>query len=537
MYIPEFSDRKWAALLALLWLLLTLPALGMVPLFDYDETIYAQTAADMMRLGQWIVPTANGLDFFEKPPFTYYLMDIAFKIFGENSFSARLPSALFTLFTAWLLFRFGEQRGDSRMGLWAALVFLSMFEVGLLAHAAILDAVLNFFIVGTLLYYLRWLTDHSMRNALICAAMMGLAVAIKGPVGVVVPVMVIVIDRLLVGALWQTLRRIPWLAALPVFMICASPWYVMIFWLHGYDFLYEFIWVHNIGRALHPMQGHGGGWHYYIVVFIVSSLPWLFWLPWLFRQCRLAGTEADIHLIRFAMIWLLSVIVLFSFAQTKLPHYISCVYPALALALAVAWQRKAYTLPRYIGYGTVILLLPIASVLLLFPWLYTSAADYVHHPRAVAILAQNIHPSLMITFAGVVLLAVLGWLLAARKKQSIAIFIVLGIVLQSALMWPLASFAGRLMQAPTMHAASIIRSFPTAITVFSYNLNAPSVSFYAGRNYRIILGAKGRQTWASAARPKVLLMREASRKDFPLLKDHQLLLNQGGYLMFKDKGQ
>ncbi len=531
----DFSDRKWACLLALLWLMLTLPALGMVPLFDYDETIYAQTAADMMRLGQWIVPTANGMDFFEKPPFTYYLMDLAFKVFGENSFAARLPSALFTLLTALLLFRFGEHRGDSRMGLWAALVFLSMFEVGLLAHAAILDAVLNFFIVGTLLYYLRWLVDHSMRYALICAAMMGLAVAIKGPVGVVIPVMVMVIDRLLVGALWQTLQRIPWLAALPVFIICASPWYVMIFWLHGYDFLHEFIWVHNIGRALHPMQGHGGGWHYYIVVFIVSSLPWLLWLPWLFRQCTLPSTTPDLHLIRFAVIWLLSVIVLFSFAQTKLPHYISCIYPALALALAVAWQRKSSPLPRYIGYGTVILLMPIAVLLLLFPWLYSVAPDYVHHPRAVAILAQSINPSLTISIAGFVLLAVLAWLLSAGKKQSLGMFVLLGMVLQSALMWPLASFAGRLMQAPTMHAASIIRSLPSETIIFSYNLNAPSVSFYAGRNYRIVLDEKGRRTWASTPAPKILLMRSESRKYFPSLDDHQLLLNQGGYLMFQGK--
>ena len=50
--------------LMLLWAALTLPSLGLAPLFDYDETIYAQTAIDMMRLGEWIVPTANGMQFF-----------------------------------------------------------------------------------------------------------------------------------------------------------------------------------------------------------------------------------------------------------------------------------------------------------------------------------------------------------------------------------------------------------------------------------------------------------------------------------------
>ncbi|MDQ6975774.1 MAG: glycosyltransferase family 39 protein [Mariprofundaceae bacterium] len=531
--MPDFSDRNWAVVLALLWLCLTLPALGMVPLFDYDETIYAQTAIDMMHLGQWIVPTANGMDFFEKPPFTYYLMDGAFAVFGENAFAARLPSAVFTLFTAYLLFRFGEHRGDSRMGLIAALIFLSMFEVGLLAHAAILDAVLNFFIVAALLYYLRWLSNASMRNALICAAMMGFAVAIKGPVGVAVPIMIMVIDRLLVGALWHTLKRIPWFAALPLFVVCASPWYAMVFWLHGTAFLYEFIWVQNIGRALHPMQGHGGSWHYYFVVFMVSSLPWLLWLPWLFRQLNLRSTAIDLHTIRFAIVWLISVIVLFSFAQTKLPHYISCVYPALALALAVAWRRKTPSLPPYIGYGTAVLLMPLAVLLLVFPWLYTRLADYIHHPRALAILEQNITPSVAISIAGAVLLGILCWLIYTNKKQHIGVFIALGLVLQSALMWPLASFAGRLIQAPTMHAATLIRAMPANVRVFSYNLNTPSVSFYAGRNYHIILGKEGQQTWANAASPKVLFMRMESKKDFPLLHNNQLLLDQGGYLMFQ----
>ncbi|MDQ6966649.1 MAG: hypothetical protein Q9M23_06975, partial [Mariprofundaceae bacterium] len=56
----------WALLLV--WGVLTLATLGLAPLFDYDETIYAQTAIDMMHKGEWIVPTANGLQFFEKPP-------------------------------------------------------------------------------------------------------------------------------------------------------------------------------------------------------------------------------------------------------------------------------------------------------------------------------------------------------------------------------------------------------------------------------------------------------------------------------------
>jgi len=527
MRYMNLTDRQWAMVLAALWLLLTLPALGLTPLFDYDETIYAQTAVDMMRLGQWVVPTANGIDFFEKPPFTYYLMDIGFSLFGQNAFAARLPSALFTLMTAFLLFRFGERRGDARMGLMAAAIFLSMFEVGLLAHAAILDAVLNFFIVATLLYYWHWLESDRYSDALLCAAMMGLAVAIKGPVGAVVPVLVIMLDRLLVADLWATLRRIPWLQALPLFFVCASPWYVMIVWQHGTSFLHEFIWVHNIGRALHPMQGHGGGWHYYLVVFAVSSLPWLFWLPWLLRH----WDRRQAPLIRLALLWIAVVVVLFTFAQTKLPHYISCIYPALALALAAAWRAKQHDVPHYVRYATACLFAPVALALLFFPWLYAQLPAYIHHPRALAVVEQAITPSWSISIAGgILLLATVA--LVVWRKHLLWLFVVFGVLLQSALMLPLASFAGRVMQGPTMHAAALMRAMPVDVQWFSYQLNAPSLSFYAQRNYHIVLDEVGWQQWQQAQPPKVLIMREESLIHRPTLKAAEVLLHEGGYIMF-----
>lgn len=532
----QYSDRQLAYTMAFVWLLLTLPAMGMVPLFDYDETIYAQTAVDMMRLGQWIVPTANGIDFFEKPPFTYYMMDLCFSIFGQNAFAARLPSAIFTLMTAALLFRFGEQRNDARLGLMAALIFLSMFEVGLLAHAAILDAVLNFFILATLLYYLRWLEDGTLKHALWCSAMMGLAVLIKGPVGVAVPVLVIILDRLLVGNLWATLKRIPWASSLLLFFICASPWYMMIGWFHGWGFLQEFIMVHNIGRALNPMQGHGGGWHYYLVVFAISVLPWLLWLPWLLRQWSRNSMDPYLHMIRFGLIWVVCVVLLFSFAQTKLPHYISCIYPALALALAAAWRRSSMDKKpsAYVSYASVALLLPLAIAMLTFPWIYSFIIEFVQHPRAIAIIQQPLEPPLSIAVAGACLLLTLIYIVWQARSTTWLLwrFVVLGLILQSTMMLPLASFAAKLAQGPTMHIAEIIHQQAPHVSIYSYNLNTPSVSFYADRNYTILLGEKGQLSLQQAEQPWLLFMRAESQADFPWLTKEQLLLKQGGFLLY-----
>jgi len=518
-----------------IWALFSLPSLGLAPLFDYDETIYAQTAADMMHQGEWIVPTANGLQFFEKPPFTYYMMNACFHIFGENAFAARLPSALFTLFTSLLLFRFGRDLHSPQFGMATALIFLSMLEVGILGHAAILDAVLNFFIAGCLLNYFRWLQSSDTKHALWCAAMMGLAVSIKGPVGAVVPALVIMADRLIVGDLWRTLKSIPWLKALLLFVITATPWYIMIWLQHGIGFLYEFIIIQNIGRAMHPMQGHGGAWHYYIIVFMISVLPWLAWVPYIIRSWHTKSSEPLPHMIRLALLWSLIVLVLFSFAQTKLPHYISCLYPAIALAIAAAWWQKDITLPQLLNIQkvTVWLLFPIALTLTAFPSIYPYLTSLVHHPRAIAVLSQDIQPNHLITVAGITLAAALIYVWRnSQHNFTLHRFIALGLLLQSCLIIPLGSFAGKIAQAPQSRIAEVIRTLPKNIPIYSYNLNFPSISFRSGRSYHVVLNTKGIQTLQTETHTYGLILRSESLQQLPWLKNMQANINQGGFLFY-----
>ena len=532
--IPEAHYPYW---IILLWAVLTLPSLGLAPLFDYDETIYAQTAIDMMRHGEWIVPTANGMQFFEKPPFTYYLMDISFSLFGENAFAARLPSAIFTLLTALLLFRFGNRIHSASFGVSAALIFMTMLETGLLAHAAILDAVLNFFIAACLLYYFLWRQFGEYRHALITAAMMGAAVSIKGPVGVVVPVLIIMLDRLLARDLFATLRAIPWLPCIALFLLTATPWYLMILMIQGPGFLYEFIVVHNIGRAMNPMQGHGGGWHYYIVVFIASVLPWLAWFIWSSVQTWRQRDDNDtlINIAKLGLIWTIIVIILFTFAQTKLPHYISAIYPGTALVIAAAlfhFGNREYV-AKSIYWGTVLLLLPIALFLTFIPAIYPHLVELVHHPRAVAIVTQPIEPPMLISYLGGIFLLTVLWLAWSIRKPAgahVLRFAVVGIALQSALLIGIGTFAGNLAQAPTMKIAEEVKQLPEAMPIYSFNLNAPSISFYAQRSYKIILG-DGKELSAINA-PHAVILRSESYQQLPYLHAYKPAVEQGGYLLF-----
>ncbi|MES0371983.1 MAG: hypothetical protein ABUK11_06850, partial [Mariprofundaceae bacterium] len=349
----------------------------------------------------------------------------------------------------------------------------------------------------------------------------------------------ILLDRLLAKDLSSTLKAIPWLPCLGLFLLTATPWYIMILAIQGPSFLYEFIVVHNIGRAMNPMQGHGGGWHYYIVVFIASVLPWLAWFIWSSRETwkQRASNDTLISIAKLGLIWTLLVIVLFTFAQTKLPHYISAIYPGTALMIAAAlfhYGNREHV-SKSIYWGTALLLLPVALLLLLLPAIYPHLTELVRHPRAIAIVTQDIAPAAWISYLGALLLIAVIWLGWQSRRPSgnhIFRFTVVGIALQSALLIGVGTFAGNLAQAPTMKIAEAVKQLPDDMPVYSYNLNYPSVSFYAQRSYQIVLGQGGEKSLAGIREPHAVFMRSESLKHLKHLHGLTPAVEQGGFLMY-----
>ncbi len=144
---------RWGVALLLLWTALTLTSLGGAPLFDNDETIYAQVGVEIWEGDSHILPALYGQPFLEKPATFYYVLGAACALLGRTAFAARLPSALFTLATALVLLHVGRRLGRPQAGRIAALVFLSMLMPALLAHAALLDAALTFFLTVAILAF------------------------------------------------------------------------------------------------------------------------------------------------------------------------------------------------------------------------------------------------------------------------------------------------------------------------------------------------------------------------------------------------
>jgi len=96
---------SWAVAVVAGAVLITCWGIWTTPLMGINEGRRALTALEMIRSGNWLIPTMNGHIYIEKPPMLYWLMLLSAKIFQSSAeWVLRLPATLAALATGGLVF-------------------------------------------------------------------------------------------------------------------------------------------------------------------------------------------------------------------------------------------------------------------------------------------------------------------------------------------------------------------------------------------------------------------------------------------------
>jgi 4-amino-4-deoxy-L-arabinose transferase-like glycosyltransferase len=85
------------AILILAWLILQIGGLFTPGLLDDVDSVYIQIAREMLQRHDYVIPTINGIRFFDKPPLIYWMAAASMHLFGIHDWAARLPLALCVL--------------------------------------------------------------------------------------------------------------------------------------------------------------------------------------------------------------------------------------------------------------------------------------------------------------------------------------------------------------------------------------------------------------------------------------------------------
>ena len=349
--LQYFYLEKPAALLIVTTILSVFLWIGYGDFYTKGEPREASVALSMIEKNQWVLPEVYADEIPYKPPLMHWLIAV-FSLPGGNvtPFTSRLPSALAFLGLIICSFMFFGRNLRMQEAFLAAIILLTTFETHRSAMTARVDMLLTFLIVWSLTLLFRWeeqkkLTGYPWTIPII----MGLAVLTKGPVGIILPLLIFGIYLLFLRYnIWKILSKLT-LLALPAFILPLI-WYVLAYQKGGKEFLY-LVMAENFGRFLEinnmniPYDlGHEGGWWYNWASLAGGFIPWtlllvisLFGLSYK----RFPGIKTVwnnfIHMERIKLFSALAAITIFLFYTlpiSKRSVYLMPAYPFIAIFIA-----------------------------------------------------------------------------------------------------------------------------------------------------------------------------------------------------------
>ena len=367
---PAHRSPFWLWIFSVLWLLLLcwlafFNNLGSLGLMDKTEALFVEVGNQMLKRGDWITPWWNGERFFDYPVWGYWMVAISFQLFGVSEWAARLPVALaassvvvaaFALLVLWPPPEEELETKLSRAAIASGVLATTPGWIGW-GRTSTTDMFLSSAITLALFGFLL-AHRHSNTLALVIsgrislALFSGIAVLAKGPVGLVVPALVIGSFLTISGQWRRWLRPIPVLGMVTLFLAVCLPWYAAATKVNGMDFLWGFLGFSNIQRFTSVIYNHPGPPWFYIPWVILLLLPWSLFLPvavgshqfWKLECWRPVSPQqgpafrAADPLPLFLLLWFLLTLALFSAAATKLAGYILPALPPCSLLVALYWR-------------------------------------------------------------------------------------------------------------------------------------------------------------------------------------------------------
>ena len=362
--------------------------LGTSGLLDETEPLFAEASRQILVTGDWITPYFNEETRFDKPPLIYWLMAISYQIVGVNEWGVRLPSAFSGFIIVCLGFytlsyyvqqtQFYTIKDNQKQDFISPLIqpgfrkiifhplpwmgaLLIAFNPGILAWARIgvsdmlltgcLGSALLAFFLGYAKSELQEGEDLTLGwNAskiwyFAFYILTALAVLTKGPVGIVLPILIIGSFLIYLGEWRQVLKEMRLLKGSLIFLFITIPWYVLVILVNGQNYINSFFGYHNFQRFTSVVNHHSASWYFYFIVVLVGFAPFSVYLPLAiastkFWKRRYWQNQTRIQKLQlFAVFWFSWVFLFFTLAVTKLPSYILPLMPASALLVCLFWHN------------------------------------------------------------------------------------------------------------------------------------------------------------------------------------------------------
>jgi 4-amino-4-deoxy-L-arabinose transferase-like glycosyltransferase len=320
---------------------------------ESDEAYYAEASREMLESGDWLTPRFNYAERFQKPVLYYWVTATIYRVAGVGEAQARAGAALAGLGLVLVTFACGRRWYDARTGLLGGLVLATSLGCVAVARLSLPDLPLAFFISLAIWAAFVTLFDRPRvprRWYLLAGAAAGLAFLTKGPLGLVIPAIVVAPPFFLERG-WRRLRWTDLALAVLLGLAVSVPWYAAMTFEHGPRYLQGFFVGDNLERFATTAYNSPRPVFYYVPVVLAGLLPWSPFLAlgvspaWQAWKLRRRPGRVEIRLLG----WTLLPLLLFTASVGKQPRYVLPMLPPLALGLAALIRSAVTTLPPLPG--------------------------------------------------------------------------------------------------------------------------------------------------------------------------------------------
>ena len=359
------SHARAVALLVICGLLFFLPGFFNIPPVDRDEARFAQATKQMVENKDFIDIRFQDEVRYKKPVGIYWLQAAAVETASKLGLPRaqvriwlyRVPSLIGAIGAVLLTYRTALGFVTRRGAVLAGIIMCSSILLGVEARLAKTDAMLlltTTAVMGSMArVYLSWQrgddTTHPPWSlpAIFWTAMAG-GILLKGPLifGFVALTVVTlaILDR---SAAWLWRLRPVW--GLMWTLVLVLPWFVAIFLKSGDSFFENSLGGDMLSKIASPMESHGAPPGLYFALFWVTFWPGAAMAgmaaPAVWRARREPGAQ-------FLLAWVVPAWVIFELVITKLPHYVLPLYPAIAILIVGALERRVLSHTPWIVRGS-----------------------------------------------------------------------------------------------------------------------------------------------------------------------------------------
>lgn len=374
-FLSFYWLKKYKTLIIVLFISsIIFVGLGNSSLLDYDEGIYAQVAREVLQTNDWLTLSFGREPWFEKPPLHIWITAFLFKLFSVNEFWARAASAFSGILVTVLTYILGSHIFGRRVGFLSIVPLLSGYEFLRQARNGTTDILLTLFIIMTLIAYIKHPQNGRFYWYFVWVSF-ALGFMVKFWAALIV-ILAIGINIILERKLKETIGSKHFWLAILVALAIILPWHIIMYDMHGKAFIDRYILYDLLARSVGSLEGNDGTTRYYFDRILYDYSPWFLFLPIALaneaKRILVARDRSSVLLIFVGCIFgIYSLIV-----NTKIFHYLTPIYPILALFIANA-ILQAYENNKSTAYGGLIvagflsLIVPSRKVVVLFLILIT----------------------------------------------------------------------------------------------------------------------------------------------------------------------